>query len=71
MNVLSPFLTVFQYNLFFQYFIHCIAYLIILLLENYVKFLENFMMLSLNKWNQREVYSEITYYEFCLLYGII
>jgi hypothetical protein len=30
--------------------------------------LENFLMLSLNKWNQREIYSEITYdcYEFLL-----
>jgi hypothetical protein len=30
-------------------------------------------MMSLNKWNQQEVYLEIAYdyFEFCLLYGII
>jgi hypothetical protein len=38
------------------------------LLENYVKLLENVMRMSLNKWNQREVYSEIAYvyYDFLL-----
>jgi hypothetical protein len=43
-----------------------IEYLIIVLLENYVKLLEISLKISLNKWNQHEVYSKIAYdyYEF-------
>jgi hypothetical protein len=35
--------------------------------------MKNILMMSLNKWNHHEVYSEIAYvyYEFCLIYGII
>jgi hypothetical protein len=62
LNKLSPreFLVLF-------YLAFCII-CIIILLENCIKFLENFLMLSLNKWNQQEIYSEITFdwYEFLL-----
>jgi hypothetical protein len=42
-------------------------------LEKYLKLLKKFLRMSLNKWNQREVYSEIAYdyFEFYLFYWII
>jgi hypothetical protein len=43
--------------------------LIILLLENYLKLLYNLLMMSLNKWNQREIYLELFFPCYVLNYG--